>query len=235
MDAVRPVTLKVVGHEVETHKHQKTYCLEIWGDSIRFISTYWDDGNITYLRWYKPVIIGFLPSLFSEIVRELQLGVDRFSKYQNVRSWADISSKYFKLLLIRFSDVCCSKLLWTSPLPTNTKPSSWVSINWGCNSDRKSDFKSAPASFENIVEAMAKNGLEGQSAEARHQGLRAWRNSGAGTAQQARHCRCFSCRDWSRSEGVMADRKTARLIEFEESDWLDLKTFYNSLSFKQRL
>ena len=33
----------------------------------------------------------------------------------------------------------------------------------------------------------------------------------------------------------MADRKTVRLIEFEESDWLDLKTFYNSLSFKQRL
>ena len=62
---------------------------------------------------------------------------------------------------------------------------------------------------------------QGQSADDRHQRLRTWQNSGAGTAQQARHGRCFSCRDWTRADGITADRKTARLIEFEESDCFD--------------
>ena len=33
----------------------------------------------------------------------------------------------------------------------------------------------------------------------------------------------------------MADRKTTRLTEFEESNSFDLKTFCNSFSFKRRL
>ena len=61
--------------------------LEIWGDGIMFISTYWDDGNITYLRWYKPVIIGFLPSLFSD------------SKRIAARGWQILQSKMWGLEL----------------------------------------------------------------------------------------------------------------------------------------
>ena len=62
---------------------------EIWGDEIKFntISTYWDDGNIAYLRWYKPVIICFLPSIFSNSKRTAAR-VDWFFKVKcEVLSW----------------------------------------------------------------------------------------------------------------------------------------------------
>ena len=49
MDAVWPVILKVVGHEVEL-KYYSRSMKGIWGDGIKFntISTYWDDGNIDF-------------------------------------------------------------------------------------------------------------------------------------------------------------------------------------------
>ena len=64
----------------------KDICLEIWGDCIRFNikSMYWDDG---YIRWYKPVIIGFLPSLFSN------------SKRIAARGWLILQSKMWGLQL----------------------------------------------------------------------------------------------------------------------------------------
>ena len=61
-------------------------------------------------------------------------------------------------LVIRFSDVSCSAALdFATADKYNTKFLSFY--NWG-NSGGKSDFISAPASFENIVEAMAKSGLK---------------------------------------------------------------------------
>ena len=62
-------------------------------------------------------------------------------------------------LVIRYCDVSCSVALdFTTINKYKTKFLSFYS--WGYDSNRNSDFKSAPASFENIVEAMAKSGLK---------------------------------------------------------------------------
>ena len=61
-------------------------------------------------------------------------------------------------LVIRFSDVSCSAALdFAIADRYNTEFLSF--LNWGY-SNRTSDFKSNQASFENIVEAMAKSGLK---------------------------------------------------------------------------
>ena len=61
-------------------------------------------------------------------------------------------------LVIRYCHVSCSVALdFTTADKYNTKFLSFY--NWG-DTYRKSDFKSDPASFENIVEAMAKSGLK---------------------------------------------------------------------------
>ena len=62
-------------------------------------------------------------------------------------------------LVIRYSDVSCSVALdFTTADQYKTKFLSFN--NWGYDSHRKSDFMFVPASFENIVEAMAKSGLK---------------------------------------------------------------------------
>ena len=69
------------------------------------------------------------------------------------------ASSNSKRLVIRYSDVSCSAALdFTTTDKYKIKFLSF--LNWGVDSNRKSDFKSAPASFENIVEAMAKSGLK---------------------------------------------------------------------------
>ena len=61
-------------------------------------------------------------------------------------------------LVIRYSDINCSSTL--DFVTADKYKTKFLSLyNWA-GSDRKSDFKSAPASFENIVEAMAKSGLK---------------------------------------------------------------------------
>ena len=136
-------------------------------------------------------------------------------------------------LVIRFWDISCSTALnFTTSDKYNTKFLSFSS--WG-NCNKSSGFKSVPSSFENIVEAIAKSGLmvSLQTLEIWNTGLD--KKSGAGIAQQGWHEFCFSYRKLSRAEGVIINRKTAKLIEFRESDCLDLKTLWNSLNFNQRL
>ena len=69
------------------------------------------------------------------------------------------ASSVSERLVIRFSNVSCSAALdFATADKYKTKFLSFFC--WGSGSHRKSDFISVPASFENIVEAMAKSGLK---------------------------------------------------------------------------
>ena len=69
------------------------------------------------------------------------------------------SSCNWERLVIRYSDILCSSALDFST-DSDYKTKSLSFYNWGCDSDRKSSWKTDFSLFENIVEGIGKSGLK---------------------------------------------------------------------------
>ena len=191
--------------------NQKDTCLEIWGDGIKFNtnSTYWDDGNKISGDGCSLTCdfeSGWTWNEGSNTIRDLWKEIwGDGIKFNTISTYWDDGNIEFKYQNLLSHSICP-----TSSRKHFSKNSSPPNSNFRTSNESRST--------RSLTETLTST--------------RSW-----ATELQTDSC-CFewtAVRDWSRSEGVMADRKTARLIEFEESDWLDLKTFYNTLSFKQRL
>ena len=70
------------------------------------------------------------------------------------------SASYWERLILRYSDIHCSnKLDFSVFAKCKIKFLSFVNCGNTCYEDRKSDWKSTPSCFKNIVEAISKSGL----------------------------------------------------------------------------